>query len=213
VSRDGRARRDVRYELRRVLWSESSKARTQACGRTRLPARQRQLRVREAGEQAVAHFTGAMVCGSPWACPVCSAKIAAARADEIGRGVGAWVDAGNLAVLVSLTVQHGRSDSLEDTLDAVLEAFQSITSGRAWIMSTTTDVEAALTKLVAHEAKPLDALTTLGTAREVLDRLTQAYVARARRNGASWTDVGIALGVSKQSAWEKFGRFSGEEAL
>jgi hypothetical protein len=76
-----------------------------------------------------------------------------------------------------------------------------------------TDVEAALAKLVAHEVQPLNALATLGIARQVLERLTQAHVNRARRTGASWTDIGIALGVSKQSAWERFGRLTGEEPL
>jgi hypothetical protein len=33
-------------------------------------------------------------------------------------------------------------------------------------------------------------------------------VRRARADGCSWTEVGEALGTSKQAAWE---RFSGEE--
>jgi hypothetical protein len=27
----------------------------------------------------------------------------------------------------------------------------------------------------------------------------------ARQSGRSWSDIGTALGVSKQSAWERFG--------
>jgi hypothetical protein len=40
----------------------------------------------------------------------------------------------------------------------------------------------------------------------VLDELRCACVAEARRQGKSWADIGAALGVSRQAAWERFGR-------
>jgi len=106
----------------------------QACGRNRLPGRERQLRLGPRGEDGgrAAHFTAAMLCGGVWACPVCSAKVNAARAEEIGSGVGSWVDAGNFAAMVTLTLAHGRDDPLSDTFDAVVSAFGALTSGRAW---------------------------------------------------------------------------------
>jgi hypothetical protein len=135
---DARARRDRRYELRRLLWRFSTMERVRACGRNRLPGRERQLRVGTRGEDGgrVAHFTGSMLCGSVWACPACSAEVNAARAEEIGARVGAWVDAGDFAAMVTLTLAHGRADPLEDTFGAVVQAFGALTSGRARIRVT-----------------------------------------------------------------------------
>jgi len=39
---------------------------------------------------ASAGFGSLQTCGSPWVCPVCSAKIAAERRNELARGVEAW---------------------------------------------------------------------------------------------------------------------------
>ena len=41
-----------------------------------------------------------------------------------------------------------------------------------------------------------------------LDKLTRESVRRAREAGHSWTQIGEALGVTKQTAWE---RYSGED--
>lgn len=40
-------------------------------------------------------------------------------------------------------------------------------------------------------------------AREEADKVPQA-VSAARRAGASWAQIGKALGVSRQAAWEKY---------
>jgi hypothetical protein len=37
-----------------------------------------------------------------------------------------------------------------------------------------------------------------------LEKLQQQLVCRARQAGRSWTQIGESLGVSKQSAWERF---------
>jgi hypothetical protein len=34
----------------------------------------------------------------------------------------------------------------------------------------------------------------------------QRWVGEARRRDASWADIGVALGISRQSAWERFSR-------
>ena len=41
-----------------------------------------------------------------------------------------------------------------------------------------------------------------------LEQKLAEFVRSARAQGSTWTDIGAALGVSKQAAWE---RFSGEE--
>ena len=54
---------------------------------------------------------------------------------------------------------------------------------------------------------PLDGLREARGAEHALDKLLHDQVRRARVAGCSWTEVGEALGTSKQAAWE---RFSGE---
>jgi uncharacterized NAD(P)/FAD-binding protein YdhS len=54
-----------------------------------------------------------------------------------------------------------------------------------------------------------DALADLRRAREQLDNTQtaiSALVAEARARGASWQGIGDALGITRQSAWERFGK-------
>ena len=58
------------------------------------------------------------------------------------------------------------------------------------------------------ENEPLDGLREACRVAAALDKLTRESVKRARTAGHSWTQIGQALGVSKQAAWE---RYSGED--
>jgi len=51
---------------------------------------------------------------------------------------------------------------------------------------------------------PLEALRVLADREAELDRIRRDRVVAARAAGASWQQVGDALGVSRQSAWENF---------
>ena len=51
---------------------------------------------------------------------------------------------------------------------------------------------------------PLEALRELTHGEAELDRLRVERVRAARAAGASWEQVGEALGVTRQSAWEQF---------
>lgn len=51
---------------------------------------------------------------------------------------------------------------------------------------------------------PLEALRELARSEPELDRLRRENVMAARAAGATWEQVGNALGVSRQSAWEYF---------
>jgi hypothetical protein len=55
-------------------------------------------------------------------------------------------------------------------------------------------------------ADPLEALRELARGETELDRLRYEQVRAAREAGASWEEIGAALGMSKQSAWEYFTR-------
>lgn len=53
---------------------------------------------------------------------------------------------------------------------------------------------------------PLGALTDARLIREWLDKMIPELVDEARMNGGSWQEVGDALGISRQAAWERFGK-------
>jgi hypothetical protein len=55
--------------------------------------------------------------------------------------------------------------------------------------------------------KPLEDLRVACGAAGAVDKLIRQTVENARRQGCTWAEIGVALGISKQSAWE---RFSGE---
>ena len=56
--------------------------------------------------------------------------------------------------------------------------------------------------------KPLDDLLVACAASGAVDKLIRQTVKDARGQGCTWAEIGRALGMSKQSAWE---RFSGED--
>ena len=55
-------------------------------------------------------------------------------------------------------------------------------------------------------ADPLEALQELSQADLELEALRRNRVAEARRQGATWDQIGESLGMSRQSAWEYFTR-------
>lgn len=66
-------------------------------------------------------------------------------------------------------------------------------------------VDLALTDGVVD---PLVLLVALGDGAAKVDDKISELVARCRTAGKSWTEIGQALGITKQSAWEKY---SGED--
>lgn len=50
----------------------------------------------------------------------------------------------------------------------------------------------------------LFALSDALTIQNFVDESVSAMVADAREQGASWTQVGEALGITRQAAWERF---------
>jgi hypothetical protein len=57
------------------------------------------------------------------------------------------------------------------------------------------------------EAQPIDALRECCRAESALEKAMWRTVGMARDAGHTWTEIGDALGVTKQTAWQ---RFSGE---
>lgn len=123
-------RRHVRYALRDVLWRESSLERVRKCGR---------VPVTEVGDVVVkdnggvAHYAGIATCGSISACPVCSAKIRAKRADEISQAVARWDSQGGAVYMATFTVQHDFGMRLGPLLGMIANSFRVVLQGRRWM--------------------------------------------------------------------------------
>ncbi len=77
-------------------------------------------------------WTGIETCGSIWACPLCAAKIRAARGEEVRYYIEHHIDQGGYVTLVSLTTSHSWSDNLVEVYDDVQTAWAKMTSGRPW---------------------------------------------------------------------------------
>jgi len=56
--------------------------------------------------------------------------------------------------------------------------------------------------------RPIDDLAVACRASTAVEKLIRQTVAEARKQGCSWAEIGGALRITKQSAWE---RFSGED--
>jgi Replication protein len=73
---------------------------------------------------------GVFSCGRIWLCPVCSASIRSKRAAELDVASDAWKHYGGRLMMMTLTVRHSRSVSLDSLLDGLLGAWKDL-RGRA----------------------------------------------------------------------------------
>lgn len=127
-------RRSARFSARQVLWEESRLKRVARCGAHAVGA---QVGVRSNGESA--GFAGLETCGSVWACPVCSHKIAAARAHEVAAAVRGWQATGGRVAFLTLTMRHSKGQRLASLWDdGVSYAWSKATSGRGWVSDKAT---------------------------------------------------------------------------
>ena len=54
------------------------------------------------------------------------------------------------------------------------------------------------------DEEPLDGLCESAGLARAVDKLQRHLVTKARDAGRTWTEIGEALGVTRQSAWERF---------
>lgn len=131
-----RARRRERYRLRDGLRSITSLKRARKCGHVTAgrPGGGPGLRLTaDPGGATVAGFSGLVTCGSVWACPVCAAKIATRRADELADVMRYALEQGCKASMVTLTMRHHEGQSLKGCWDALSSAWGAVTSGKQWV--------------------------------------------------------------------------------
>lgn len=79
-----------------------------------------------------AFYAGLQTCGSPWLCPVCSAKISEIRRGEMNHGLGVARALGLIPVMITLTHRHDRADALDEQLRAMKKAKQRLRQRREW---------------------------------------------------------------------------------
>lgn len=61
-----------------------------------------------------------------------------------------------------------------------------------------------MTSVNVRDADPLAGLHELLDREQELAQTKRDLIARARSQGRSWSDIGAALGVTKQAAWELY---------
>lgn len=84
------------------------------------------------GKQYQAGFSGLFSCANIWTCPKCGVQIGAARAQELARVMGHFVENGGTAALFTFTMRHENWHKLEDAWDAIGGGWEHVTSGREW---------------------------------------------------------------------------------
>ncbi|MEJ2871750.1 hypothetical protein WCD74_28600 [Actinomycetospora sp. OC33-EN08] len=98
-----------------------------------------------------AAYGGLKTCGSVWSCPVCAAKIATRRADDLATVMRAVDELGGSAFLLTLTMRHTRADRLgmsrdeRRTADRLAEEHRDLKLAHAngWDHVTADQVQAA----------------------------------------------------------------------
>ena len=129
---DRQARRARKLRLRDGLRRFTDNPRSRRCGNTACDVSGVGIRVSDTPNGRRAGFSGLETCGSIWLCPVCAAKIAAQRAEELQQVLKNAQQAGHQIAMVTLTVRHDRNDTLESVWNAVGAGWHRVTSGAPW---------------------------------------------------------------------------------
>lgn len=108
------ASRVQRFALQAVARDILPTSRTAKCLRIR--AFKSEVQVWKSKEHGTASYAGLQTCGSVWACPICSAKIAERRRVELVHAMTMHKAQGGSVSLLTLTTPHQRGDVLVDLL-------------------------------------------------------------------------------------------------
>jgi len=83
-------------------------------------------------EHGAASYKGLVTCGNVWACPLCAARVAERRRQEIAQAFDTAYSGGYKVVVVTLTFPHGHGDDLRGLLTAQGDALRRLRSGAIW---------------------------------------------------------------------------------
>lgn len=126
-------RRSDRYRARQWLSEVTGLKRVGRCGRVSV-IEGGEVLLKVSGDEGnrQAGFGGLSTCGSVWACPVCSAKIAARRTTELEQILTWNANRGGSVALGTFTMKHHPGHSLKKLRKALSEAWRHITESRTW---------------------------------------------------------------------------------
>lgn len=80
-----------------------------------------------------AYFGGVVTCGSVWSCPVCAAKIAERRRQEVEETIKAHVAAGGVVYMAAFTVPHQCIQTARELRSLVAGTWKKVISGSPWL--------------------------------------------------------------------------------
>ena len=129
------------------LLANTKQSRVSTCMKT-VAWREPGVRIEVLDREDRARYAGLTLCGNVWTCPCCSQNISAHRADEANKAL-AWARAKipdtssrgraeardrprATPMMLTLTVRHGRKDSLEDLTDRLVKAKQRFFRSKTW---------------------------------------------------------------------------------
>jgi len=92
------------------------------------------------GKHGKAFYKGLQVCASVWNCPVCAAKIAERRRQELRAALSAAIAQGMRVHFVTLTVPHGIGDDLSGLNDGLSRATKVLSQGKYSIKTQLRDL-------------------------------------------------------------------------
>lgn len=132
---DGEARTNrLDWAAKRWLHDNSSLPSVVWCGMKPLSCGTRSKKVgvfvRNRRGNGRACFSGLTRCGSVWSCPVCSARLWAARRDELGAVVAGALSEGLQVGMVTLTLRHDSASALPELLDGLAAGWRSSQQSR-----------------------------------------------------------------------------------
>lgn len=122
-----RSNRALRFRLRSAAAKALPKERVAKCG-TQAISQTVDIRNGRHG----AHFSGVVTCGSIWTCPVCAAKIAETRREEVARTIFEHLRLGGSVHMATFTVPHHRFQTARELRNLVTGTFSKIFAGAPW---------------------------------------------------------------------------------
>lgn len=119
--------REKRHSLRRVAGYLLPDERVKGCG-----CKRHSQTVDLVRSAKGAHFVGVETCGSVWHCPVCAARIAEKRRQEVAEAITGASEAGGAAYMLTLTIRHNRRDKLAYLKCAIADGWRKAQNRRAY---------------------------------------------------------------------------------
>lgn len=126
-----RQRRSERWAMRDGLRAVTTRDDVRGCGIVPV-ANGVRLMVADRHTGGSAGYGGVATCGNVWLCPVCSAKIASRRRDEVQAVVDAALERGCYVSMLTLTMRHNAGQKLGHLWDSLQDAWAHVASGRRW---------------------------------------------------------------------------------